>query len=88
MCICSVLTRAVMATLLSHWESYRDKSARNSPSHLDATCRVIQCLSKVSIPVKSSIISPILMSVKIYFKKVEIRSLNNLWEILFCVQLC
>ena len=47
MCHCSVLIRAVMATLLSHWDSCRDKSARNAPWHVDATCRVIECLSKV-----------------------------------------
>ena len=47
MCICSVLVRPVMATLLSHWEASRDKSAANSPRQLEVTSRVIQCLSKV-----------------------------------------
>ena len=48
MCFCSCLLRAVVSVLSSFWESFRQNTIDASAQlHLDATVKVIACMSKV-----------------------------------------
>lgn len=47
--ICSSLLRGVMATLLTQWESSREKAASSQPQQLDITQRVLELMRKVRI---------------------------------------
>nr|XP_054770296.1 integrator complex subunit 5-like [Lytechinus pictus] len=45
LCFCSGLLYSVMATLISHWESSRHKTAGDSKGHLLVTCRLVHCMN-------------------------------------------
>ena len=45
LCYCSVLLRALLATLLSYWANCQDKQAKESRDALDMTCRLIELMA-------------------------------------------
>lgn len=49
MSYCSVLLRSVMASLLAHWETSRDKLAAHSPQHLRTTVMLLRCMAMVCV---------------------------------------
>jgi len=44
LCYCSVLLRALMATLMAHWTSCQEVSAKNSPTQLEWTIRLLKIM--------------------------------------------
>ncbi|XP_035710645.1 integrator complex subunit 5 isoform X4 [Folsomia candida] len=44
LCYCSVLLRALMATLMAHWTSCQEAPAKNSPNQLEWTIRLLQIM--------------------------------------------
>ena len=47
LCYCSSLLRGVCATLISFWESCREKKACNVPKMLTLSCKLIRCMRQV-----------------------------------------
>lgn len=45
LCYCSVLLRALLAILLSHWANCQEKLAKNSRDAMDMTCRLIELMA-------------------------------------------
>lgn len=45
LCYCSVLLRALLATLLSHWANCQLKQAKNSRESLEVTSRLIEVMA-------------------------------------------
>ena len=48
MCRCSPILKSLTASLMIHFESSREKSARNTPKQLEAAAHLITYLGKVS----------------------------------------
>jgi hypothetical protein len=49
MSYCSVLLRSIMASLLAHWETSRDKLAAHSSQHLRTTVMLLRCMALVCV---------------------------------------
>lgn len=47
MCRCSPILKSLTASLMIHFESSREKSARNTPKQLDAAAHLVTYLGKV-----------------------------------------
>lgn len=45
LCYCSVLLRAVVAVVMTHWRNSQEKSATNCPKQMDASRRVLKVMS-------------------------------------------
>uniref|UniRef100_A0A3P9MJ68 Integrator complex subunit 5 n=1 Tax=Oryzias latipes TaxID=8090 RepID=A0A3P9MJ68_ORYLA len=46
LCYCSAVLRGLMATLLAHWEAFREASSTDSPWHLQASCLLVSCMGE------------------------------------------
>lgn len=57
LCYCSVILRALLSTLLAHWESSREPSVSDSPWHLQTSCWLVSCMGEGQLlpPVLSNI---------------------------------
>ena len=45
LCYCSVLLRALLATLLSHWANCQERHAQTSSAALEMTCRLLELMA-------------------------------------------
>ncbi|XP_028824550.1 LOW QUALITY PROTEIN: integrator complex subunit 5-like [Denticeps clupeoides] len=57
LCYCSVILRALLATLLAHWEASREPSVLDSPWHVQASCLLVSCMGEGQLlpPVLSNV---------------------------------
>lgn len=64
LCYCSVLLRAIMAVLITHWGSCQERTTLNSPKQLEITQRLIDVMALGQIlPPPLAYISEILQSI-------------------------